>query len=66
MLTGSPLVAVTVVAGHLRHHHLGISALHVREELGRGGAAELRGHDTVVANGHVAVLIGDELESLGG
>ena len=66
MLTSSPFVAVTVIAGHLRHHHLRISALHVSEELGRGGTAELRGDDSVVANGHVAVLIGDELESLGG
>ena len=66
MLTGIALVPVTVVAGHLRHHHLRISALHVSEELGRGGAAELRSHDSVMPNRHVAVLIGDELESLGG
>ena len=65
MLASGPLVAVTVVAGHLRHHQLRIGALHVGQELGCGRAAELRGHDPVVANRHVAVLIGDELESLG-
>ena len=66
MLTGVPLVAVTVVAGHLRHHQLRIGALHVSEELSRGRTPELGGHDSMVANGHVAVLVGDELESLGG
>ncbi len=64
MLPSRPLVAVTVVAGHLRHHQLWIGALHVGEKLRRRRASELGRNDSVVPNRDVPVLIGNKLETL--
>lgn len=63
MLARRAFVAPAVIASDFRHDELRVRGGHLDEEPGRSRAAESRGHGAVMADGDIAVLVLDEIET---